>query len=99
MPKRLFKDAAAVLTEADGRKLAVDMLLELRAIGADVTSIEEQYHEQGRSQDSVVARYLETVRTHGNPNVEVGFVAVLTDFLAGALDGAVPDPELYESIC
>ncbi len=84
------------LTAADGRRLAIDMLREIRdEVGSDATSIEEEYRE-GRPQSDVLARHLRVVGRAG-PAVEAGFLAVLTDFLGGAFE-APTDPEFYEEL-
>lgn len=77
-------------SSADGRQLAIDMLLELRDLGADATAIDRP------GQQNIVGHYLRIIREQGAPALEHGFAAVLTDFIAGALDGAAPDPEVYE---
>lgn len=82
-------------TEADGRQLAVNMLLEIRdELGVDECVLDPDARD-GRPQSDVLARYLRTVRDAGAA-AEAGFVAVLTDFVGSAFE-ATPDPESYEA--
>lgn len=83
-----------MLTAADGRHLAVDLLRELQAVGSDECLVDAQYR-QGRPQCDALARYLRVVRESGSTEVEVGFVAVLTDFIGSAFE-VVVDPSAYE---
>ena len=86
--------AESSLSEADGRRLAVDMLVEMRRLGFDELAINGADEcREGRPQNDVLVRYLRTVRSH--PEVEAGFLAVLTDVIgdAAAAGGAI---ELYE---
>jgi hypothetical protein len=82
------------LTEADGRRLAVNMLVEMRDLGADELVIDraDEYRD-GRPQNDVLVRYLRTAREQ--PRVEAGFLAVLTDVLGSAVEGGGAI-ELYE---
>ena len=70
-----------------GRRLAVELLLEIRELGAEWT--------QGQAQSDVLSRYLEEVRK-ADAETERAFLGVLTDFIGSSLDGATPDPEFYE---
>lgn len=86
-------------TEADGHQLAADMLRELRvhylAREEGVTTdaeIEALWH---RDDSAILRRYLSTVRRRRSPALEKGFLAVLTDQLGAAQDGAI-DPDFYE---
>ena len=82
------------LTEADGRRLAIDMLLEIRdELGVDESVLDDDARD-GRPQSDVLARYLRSVRAAGSA-AEAGFLAVLTDFVGSGFEGA-PDPEEYE---
>ncbi len=81
-------------TQADGRQLAIDMLLEIRdELGVDECVLDADARD-GRAQSDVLARYLRAVRDAG-ASAEAGFVAVLTDFVGSAFE-ATPDPEEYE---
>ena len=81
-------------TEADGRQLAIDMLLEIRdRVGVDECVLEDSVRD-GRPQSDVLARYMRSVRDAGEA-AEAGFVAVLMDFVGSAFE-ATPDPESYE---
>ena len=85
---------ADAFTEADGRRLAVDMLVEMRDLGFDELAIgDAEEVREGRPQADILARYLRTAREH--PNVEAGFLAILTDVIGSAAEdgGAI---ELYE---
>lgn len=86
-------------TETDGRRLAVDMLAELAEVGADRACIDASTRIQAGfkgPQVNVVARYLGVLRKRGSVEIEAGFGAVLSDFIASALDGAAGDVEFYE---
>lgn len=81
-------------TEADGRQLAIDMLLEIRdELGVDECVLEDEGRD-GRQQSDVLARYLRAVRDAGAA-AEAGFIAVLTDFVGSAFE-APSAPEDYE---
>lgn len=82
---------AAAFTEADGRRLAVDMLVEMRELGMDELAIEGAEYRSGRPQSDVLVRYLRNAQRHAA--IEAGFLAVLTDALGCANGGAL---ELYE---
>jgi hypothetical protein len=81
-------------TQADGRRLAIDMLLEIRDdVGVNESVLDDDARD-GRPQSDVLARYMRTVK-HAGGAAEAGFVAVLTDFIASAFE-ATPDPAEYE---
>jgi len=80
-------------SEADGRRLAVDMLVEMRELGLDEFSIEGAPYREGRPQNELLARYLARAREH--PQVEAGFLAILSDAVAQAVEGG-GSIELYE---
>lgn len=83
-------------TETDGRRLAVEMLRELEEVGADAANIDDGIRKQTGygAQRNVAAEYLGKLR--GNADLERGFGALLSDFIASTLDGAIPAPEFYE---
>lgn len=87
---------AGQFTQADGRRLAVDMFVEMRDLGTDELVIDRagEYRE-GRPQNDVLARYLRTARAH--PEVEAGFLAMLTDAIGSAVEGGGAI-ELYEEL-
>lgn len=85
-------------TERDGRELAVSMLRELEDVDADLVAIREDERPAGTPQSNVVLRHLAAVRAADCRELEAGFGAVLTDFLASALNGAVPDATFYEDL-
>ena len=81
-------------TESDGRRLAIDMLLEIRdELSVDECVLDANWRD-GRPQSDVLVRYLKSVRSAGAA-AEAGFVAVLTDFV-GSVFEFTPDPEEYE---
>jgi hypothetical protein len=84
-------------SERDGRALAVKLLKELDAAGADERwSLDPQCPPVGPAQDTPFLRYLEILRERNSPEVERGFCAVLTDFIALALGGSVASPGFFE---
>lgn len=91
---RRSENPGAMLGDADGRQLAVDLLRELRAAWEDESWLIDE--RTGAQRDNVVLRYLAVLRTQGSPSAEAGFAAVLTDFMGSAVNGGVPDPDLYE---
>lgn len=56
-------------TEADGRQLAADMLLELRDAGADATCLDAGIRD-GIPQNNVAARYLKVLRERDSVELE-----------------------------
>jgi hypothetical protein len=82
---------ASAFTSADGCQLAIDMLLELRELGRPLLLDDSQGSATRRC-----AAQVGPPRSIG-AELEHGFAAVLTDFIAGALDGAAPDPDFYET--
>lgn len=84
-----------LLTEADGRRLAVDMLVEMAELGVDDLAIDGAEYRDGRPQNDVLARFLRSVR--GAPAVEAGFLQVLTDVIGSAVEGGSAI-ELYERL-
>lgn len=94
--KNFITTTAVLLSQADGRKLAVDMLVGLRDSNADEASIESRYRP-GKAQCDILSRYQRVMRDQGNPAVEVGFNAVPNDFLGHVFYGIV-EPEFYEAI-
>ena len=92
-----------LLTEADGRKLAIKMLREFENYDGDIDigwrwQIEAKYREEGTQQDNVLLRHLATIRDAGNANALAGFCAVLTDYIGCCEDGGVPDVRIYENL-
>lgn len=86
---------SALLSESDGRKLAAAMLREFdEYLDSNDHTIEARYR-QGLPQKDTLARYLRVIMDQGNPAVEDGFIAVLTDFLGS---GGITKPEFYESL-
>ena len=73
-------------TEADGHQLAIDLLDEMQDIGMDELGIDEaDEYRDGRPQNDVLTRYLRVAQTH--PQVEKGFLAVLTDVIGSHVEG------------
>lgn len=96
MGEKAVINSGQAFTERDGRELAVSLLRELRDTDADLTALEDDYRPAGRAQDNIVLRYLTTLRETENRALEAGFAAVLSDFIASTLNGAIPDPDHYE---
>jgi len=92
------KSKSTLLSEADGRRLAIDMLLEMSALDLDELAIDGTEAREGRPQSDVVRRYLRTARE--NASVEAGFIAVLTDALGSFAEGRAGDTlaGFYEAI-
>ena len=90
------KGGRALLTAADGRQLAADLLRELKVAGVDECMVDAKYRD-GRPQCDALARYLRVARESGSAEVEASFIAVLTDFVGSAFEGA-PDPAEHEDL-
>ena len=86
-----------LLTEADGRALAVAMLRHFWDVEDDQHSIEAMYRTEGTQQDNVVLRYVGEAAA-GNADALTGFCAVLTDYIGSAVGGSVPDEDIYENL-
>jgi hypothetical protein len=88
-------------SETDGRRLAVKMLEELADVGADRACIDASTRLQAGfkgPQANVVGRYLALLRERGSVELEAGFGAILSDFIASNLDGgADAELEFYEA--
>ena len=78
-------DKSTLLTQADGIRLAVDMLLEMSRLGLDQLAIDAADARDGRPQSDVLARFLTTAQR--SPAVKAGFLAVLTDVLGSYAEG------------
>lgn len=91
--------AEARFTEADGYRLAADLLRDVREHylarekGLSVEQVEGLWKQDN---SDVIRRYLTVLSTKKSPALERGFFAVLTDFIGSAADGAVCDPEFYQ---
>lgn len=77
-------------TRADGVHLAVNMLVEMEELGLDELAVDgDEYlrdeRRDGRPQSDILVRYLRAAQQH--PEVEAGFLAVLTDALGAAAEG------------
>lgn len=83
-------------TERDGRELAVALFHEIEASDCETAAINAEYRDEGKPQDNTVLRYLAVLREANSRELEAGFAAVLTDFVACCLDGSVPDAAYYE---
>lgn len=89
---------STLLSQADGRMLAVDMLIEFRESNSDEVSIEQRYRP-GKPQSDILGRYQRVVKDHNNPTVEAGFNAVVNDLLSHFLSGGcLMEPEFYEAL-
>jgi hypothetical protein len=91
--------AADLLTHADGVGLAIELIRELEAEDAPHRcAIEARFRATGAPQDNVALRYLQALREAGQ-DAQEGFAAVLSDFIASALDGATLSASDYEKTC
>ena len=72
-------------TRLDGRRLAVDMLVEMRDAGFDALIIDDAHDYRDGVQSDVLVRYLRTAREH--PEVEAGFLEILTDVIGSHAEG------------
>lgn len=78
-----------LLTEADGRALAIEMLAEMvgyETAPGDVESlwpwsIAAMYRPEGTAQDNVLLRYLDVIRKRGGREALAGFCSIITDHL------------------
>jgi hypothetical protein len=75
----------AQFTEMDGRRLAVDMLVEMRDLGSDALIIDDANDYRDGPQNDLLAGFLRAAHEH--PAVEAGFLQVLTDVLGSAVEG------------
>jgi hypothetical protein len=77
-------------TEAHGHALALDMLDEMAEIGVDELVLDcAKECRQGRQQNNVLTRYLRIAQQ--SPEVERGFLAVITDILGAAAENCGGD--------
>ena len=85
-------------TEADGRKLAIEMLWDAQNISADLTCLypHDNPVRGDRPQRNYFLKYLKRLRKANNEEVDRGFAAVLSDFCGSAIDGGVLWPDQYE---
>jgi hypothetical protein len=87
-------------TEADGRQLAVDMLRELREEwrSADLEGVLDEDIKETLidAEPTTLRRYLTVVQQRKSAPLERGFLCVVSNYIAGATDGTIPDPEYYE---
>lgn len=78
-----------------GVQLAIDMLE--AADDLDEMSLSDR-NRGGRPQKNVVATFLQRLRAINDRRVEAAFGAVLSDYIAGAEDGGVPDLALLHRL-
>jgi hypothetical protein len=82
---------------AKGAALAVKMLRYLERNGgstADSCGLDPRYRTAGVPQRNIVLEYLNAAPN--NPEAVAGFASVLSDYIAGCADGAVPDADCYK---
>lgn len=88
------------MTRDDGFELALQLRkqieIELEENEYEPYMIEEAYREPGTPQRNIVQEYLDTIRATGDRELEEGFTALLTEYLASAVAGGLPDSNLYE---
>jgi hypothetical protein len=103
----MAKSKCNLLTEADGRALAIDMLRMLD--GYQTTndenalwpwSVAAMYRPEGTQQDNVVLRYLDAIQQQGSRGALAGFCAVVTDYLGyvGEVGPGTPFMHVYERL-
>jgi len=86
----------SLLTEGDGRALAVQMLREANDIGLNDLAIHE-HERHGRPQNNLVLRYLDALRKADSRRADIGFCSVLSDFIGTCTDGSPAiDPDFYQ---
>jgi hypothetical protein len=91
------KNLTPLLTDADCRRLAITMLEELNCVDAPHwAGIDPEYWEDGKRQVLVSRRFFKVLERLRNERVTAGFHAVLSDYLAQCLDGALPAVGWYE---
>lgn len=73
-----------------GRQLALQLLDEAYTVGLDEMALPADCRD-GRPQTNLVLTYLAKVDDCRDTRVRVAFAAVLSDFIAGAVDGGAPD--------
>jgi hypothetical protein len=79
-------------------RLGVDLALELIGVSdADCMSLDSDARDGG-PQDNAVWRFLCKAREADDAQVERAFCAVLSDYIASARDGTVPDVEFLEKL-
>lgn len=85
------------LLERDGRWLAVAMLHELEdAETIDGYMLDPACWDDGATeQNNVLLRHLDALRASGSRAAEVGFTAILTDYISSCVGGAIPDAAFY----
>jgi hypothetical protein len=78
-----------------GAELAVQMLKEIESHNLeDIYHLEAEYRPADTQQQNILLQYLDAARAQGR-DVEAGFAAVLTDFVAACRLGIVPNTENY----
>lgn len=89
--------ARTKLGVSDGRSLAIQLLHDLEENTGEFNpySIDPKDRESGKPQLDIVGQYLTAARSHGSA-AEAGVTAVLSDFLASARAGCIPDSAVYE---
>ena len=92
-----------LLTEADGRKLAVKMLREVSVYQIDDEdgpwpwSVQAMFRPEKMQQDNVLLRYLEKIQ--GNREALAGFCSIITDHLGqGGPGGGTLYERVYEKL-
>ena len=90
-----------LLTEADGRALAIEMLREADRVGLDEACLYPSANgddvRDGRPQNNFVMRYLKRLRRTGNEDAWRGFASILSDVCATSCEGG-PEADYYERL-
>lgn len=79
--------------EADGRRMAIDMLKDLQDTWLGDADGE---NDEWRRDPVTVRTYLSALLTRESEAAEFGFAAVLTDFIGNALERRAPSPWEYD---
>ena len=87
-----------LLTQADGRRFAIEVLRKIRKAGANKTSAIRQedgiVYRRGPQSDALILAWDRLAL--GSRQAAIGFCVVLTDYVGCTLGGSVPYPECYE---
>lgn len=97
--KTTMFDLASLLTERDGRALAIAMLREAEKLSWDETCLYPHDEEirNGRPQTNFALHYLKKLQRANNEKLNAGFASVLSCFAGGVHNGGfVQTIEAYE---
>lgn len=93
-------DCRSRLGYEDGLALGAQLLLQLEVVepGREYApySLNPRERSPGQPQHDVVGQFLRAARSAGD-EVERGFTAVLSDYVACCCEGSIPDAATYEA--